>query len=133
MRYKKLILILFLISTSSWAKILISPIYDGEFNMDKSACWLENSKQEIIVYGNDSSSVKIKNNGEIVTFYSATKNAEHSNLKCGKKIKFYSKEKSLTLSIKLQNAKTEHCLASMTLSYKDESKELKKLKLKCSR
>lgn len=112
----------------AFAKIEISPIYDGEFNMDSSACWIENTKQEILVYGQDSSFVKIKYNGEIISINNLAKN----HFKCGNNLQFSSKDKSLTLNIKLGKSKNEQCLADISLKAKKERKILKQLKFKCS-
>ncbi len=127
-----LILILILLSTSSWAKLLITPIHDGEFNMDMSACWLESSKQEIILYSIDSNEAKLKINGKLTTFTNTMSSANKSQLICGKNYQYKSTETLSNLKIFINPKQSKDCIAKITLSSNKTIQTIRNLKLKCS-
>jgi hypothetical protein len=131
MKFFTILLIVY--SSHTWAKLSISPIYDGEFNMDNAACWLQNSKEDVFIHGEDSNTVKMKVNGQIISFHNALKSLKKSKFECGKKFDYNTEDKMINLKVDLKksNTKSNKCIANILLVSKKENVTMKNLYLNC--
>lgn len=129
----KLYLILGLLSTSILAKIEFSSIYDGEFNMDSSACWLEDAKLNIILYSYQQNEVKVKLNSKIINLMADELNVKESNLACNQLYRFRSEDKNFQAVLKIEKEKKSVCHASLKITSGKEKIQKPQLRLRCSK
>lgn len=129
---KLLMIILSLTSTSAFAAPKLSPIFDGEFNMDTAACWLANKKSETMVYSTDQNNIKIKLDSSIIALSSQSTSTKFSFLECDKKYEFSSLDGKTKVKLELAKSKNNSCEADLSLTSPKGKMSLKGLKLSCS-
>lgn len=130
MRFLKILLLV--ISTSAFAEPKISPIFDGEFDMDGAACWLEDSQSSTILYDNYSE-VKIKIDSKIISLKANKTLSKSTSFECGQTYKFSSSGDDTNVEIKMDKSKSKNCKAKMTVSSPKGKSTLKGLRLTCSK
>lgn len=128
---KFLTLLLIVCSTTAFAELNVSPIYDGEFNMDGAGCWLEDGKSQMLFYSN-TSGAKIKLNKKIVSLSPKEVNAKSATLVCGETYKFSSTDNSTMVDVNFSKGQTKLCKAKMVVTAFKSKKTLKNLKLNCA-
>ena len=129
---KLLMIILSLTSASAFAAPKLSPIFDGEFNMDTAACWLANKQSETMVYSIDQNNIKIKLDSTIIALTAQSASSKFSFLECGKNYEFSSADGKTKVKLELAKSKSKNCEAGLSLTSSKGKIALKGLKLSCS-
>lgn len=112
---KSLLTISFLISTVALAKPGITPIDDGEFNMDGAACWLQDVKENTILYY-DYKKANIKIDSKIISLSPGQLIKKSSFFDCGKNYEFKSTDNAVTVLVEMQKSKKQDCKGKLTVN-----------------
>lgn len=127
---KLLGLVILVFSTTAIAKPKIGQIFDGEFNMDRASCWLENNKSKAMLYQIDDD-VKIKIDAKIITLAPKDSNKIAKTYECGKSYFYSSTQDGIEVEINMSKKNSKGCKANLLVSAPNGSRKLKGLKLVC--
>jgi hypothetical protein len=125
-----LVISVLLASTSALANPKIDPIFDGEFNMDAPACWLENLKSETVLY-DDLKIAKIKIDSKIVSFHRSRGKFESEFFACGNSYQYQSDDNKVVVSISMKSSKTKKCTGVMKIESSTGTTTIDRVKSDC--
>lgn len=118
-----------MIVTNVYAEMKISPIFDGEVNMDDKSCWLEDHKENVFFYSN-SKEAHIKLDEKLLSL-EQEKTTKLPDDKCKKSYIYNSKDKKTSVRIEMAKNKFNICTAKMLVTSEKRKSSLNGLKMSC--
>lgn len=115
--------------TNVYAEMKISPIFDGEVNMDDKSCWLEDHKEIVFFYSN-SKEAYIKLDEKLLSL-EQKKSTKLPDDKCKKSYVYNSKDKKTSVRIEMVKNKSNKCTAKMLVTSEKRKAALDGLKMSC--
>ena len=100
--------------------------------MDGDACWLEDSKENILLYSRALSKAKVKINSKIIDLKSKETFTSKAFMECGKTYHFNSSDEITKVKVVLNKNNSKDCYAQIDITNSKDKIVLKKLKLVCS-
>lgn len=128
---KRLTFFLLFFSAAVLAGPNIAQIYDGEFNMDGTGCWMVDGKSRTLFYSNKEGA-KIKLENKIISLSPKKMSDQSPALSCEKNYTFLSADNSTTVEVALKKNQSGHCIGKLIVSKSKGRSTLRNLKLTCA-